>query len=222
MSAPFQFRDRHDAGRQLGEHLQHLRSEQPIVLGLARGGVPVAFEVARALSSPLDVLVVRKLGVPSHVELAFGAIGENDTRTLNPELIQRLGLSRRRIARVIERERAELARRVERYRNGRPALELIGRTVIIVDDGLATGASARVAVDVARTREAGQIVVTVPVSPQETNRELQELAIEVISLQVPPRFRSVGEWYDDFSQTSDDEVASLLHQASNPEEGTDK
>lgn len=184
--------------------------------------MPVAFEVARALSSPLDVLVVRKLGVPSHVELAFGAIGENDTRTLNPELIQRLGLSRRRIARVIERERAELARRVERYRNGRPALELIGRTVIIVDDGLATGASARVAVDVARTREAGQIVVTVPVSPQETNRELQELAIEVISLQVPPRFRSVGEWYDDFSQTSDDEVASLLHQASNPEEGTDK
>jgi putative phosphoribosyl transferase len=222
MSDPHRFRDRRDAGRQLGQHVQHLHIERPIVLGLARGGVPVAFEVARALSSPLDVLVVRKLGVPSHVELAFGAIGENDARTLNPELIQRLGLSRRRIARVIERERGELARRVDRYRSGRPALELIGRTVIIVDDGLATGASARVAVDVARTRGAARIVVAVPVSPSVTITEMQGLAIEVINLRAPSRFRSVGEWYDDFTQTSDDEVANLLHLASNPGTGPDQ
>jgi putative phosphoribosyl transferase len=222
MSSSNRFRDRSDAGRQLGGYIKQLRIEQPIVLGLARGGVPVAFEVAQMLASPFDVLVVRKLGVPNHDELAFGAIGEDETRVLNIEMIQRLGLSRKRVARVIERERAELTRRVVRYRGGRSPLGLDGRTVLVVDDGLATGATARVAVELARERAASRVIVAVPVSPRETIAELSGLAIEVHSLRVPPDFRSVGEWYDDFAQTSDDEVASLLQQSSNPGTGTDR
>jgi putative phosphoribosyl transferase len=154
--------------------------------------------------------------------LAFGAIGEDETRVLNIEMIQRLGLSRKRVARVIERERAELTRRVVRYRGGRSPLGLDGRTVLVVDDGLATGATARVAVELARERAASRVIVAVPVSPRETIAELSGLAIEVHSLRVPPDFRSVGEWYDDFAQTSDDEVASLLQQSSNPGTGTDR
>jgi putative phosphoribosyl transferase len=218
MSSSARFRDRRDAGRQLGDLVAQLRVERPTVLGLARGGVPVAFEVARALAGPLDVLVVRKLGVPNHDELAFGAVGEDETQVLNIEMIQRLGLSRKRVARVIERERVELIRRVDRYRVGRAPLGLARRTAIVVDDGLATGATARVAVAIARTRDAGRVIVAVPTAPRETIAELSRLDIEVFSLQVPPAFRSVGEWYEDFTQTSDDEVASLLHQT-NPETG---
>jgi putative phosphoribosyl transferase len=195
--------------------------EHPIVLGLARGGVPVAFEVARALARPLDVLVVRKLGVPFHTELAFGAIGEEDTRVLDTEMIQRLGLSRKSVEATIARERTELTRRVELYRSNRTALELLGRTVIVVDDGLATGATARVALEIARTRGAEKIIVAIPVSPPETIAELKGLAVEVISLQVPLGFQAVGEWYDDFTQTTDDEVTSLLRRSSIKETGRD-
>ena len=191
------------------------------MLGLARGGVPVAFEVARALASPLDVLVVRKLGVPFHTELAFGAIGEEDTRVLDTEMIQRLGLSRKRVKATIERERIELTRRVELYRSNRTPLELLGRTVIVVDDGLATGATARVALEIARTRGAEKIIVAIPVSPPETIAELKGLAVKVISLQVPLGFLAVGEWYDDFTQTTDDEVTSLLRRSSIKETGRD-
>ena len=222
MSTQNRFRDRRDAGRQLGVRLSQLQAEHPIVLGLARGGVPVAFEVARALASPLDVLVVRKLGVPFHTELAFGAIGEEDTRVLDTEMIQRLGLSRKRVKATIERERIELTRRVELYRSNRTALELLGRTVIVVDDGLATGATARVALEIARTRGAEKIIVAIPVSPPpETIAELKGLAVEVISLQVPLGFLAVGEWYDDFTQTTDDEVTSLLRRSSIKETGRD-
>jgi putative phosphoribosyl transferase len=221
MSTHHRFRDRRDAGRQLGERLSQLQGEHPIVLGLARGGVPVAFEFARALASPLDVLVVRKLGVPFHTELAFGAIGEEDTRVLDTEMIQRLGLSRKRVKATIERERIELTRRVELYRSNRTALELLGRTVIVVDDGLATGATARVALEIARTRGAEKIIVAIPVSPPETIAELKGLAVEVISLQVPLGFLAVGEWYDDFTQTTDDEVTSLLRRSSIKETGRD-
>ena len=195
--------------------------QHPIVLGLARGGVPVAFEVARALNSPLDVLVVRKLGVPFHTELALGAIGEDDTEVLNAELIERLGISTKQVAAVIERERAELARRVNLYRRDRTPLELAGRTAIIVDDGLATGATAHVAVNVARARGAKKVIVAVAVSPPETIAELERLDVEVISLLVPSEFRAVGEWYDDFTQTSDDDVTSLLRQSTIRERGRD-
>jgi putative phosphoribosyl transferase len=191
------------------------------VLGLARGGVPVACEVARALASPLDVLVVRKLGVPFHTEWAFGAIGEGDTRVLDTEMIQRLGLSRKRVKATIERERIELTRRVELYRSNRTALELLGRTVIVVDDGLATGATPRVALEIARTRGAEKIIVAIPVSPPETIAELKGLAVEVISLQFPLGYLAVGEWYDNFTQTIDDEVTSLLRRSSIKETGRD-
>lgn len=214
MSSRQRFRDRRDAGQQLGERLSHLRTEQPIVLGLARGGVPVAFEVARALASPLDVLVVRKLGVPLHPELAFGAIGEENVRVLDVETIQRLGITREMVEATVVRERIELTRRVARYRSNRTALDLLGRTVIAVDDGLATGATARVALEIARTRGAKNVIVAIPVSPPETIGALKRLAIEVISLRVPSGFRAVGEWYDDFTQTTDDEVTSLLRRSS--------
>ena len=215
MSSPRKFRDRSEAGRLLGERVTYLKSEQPIVLALPRGGVPVAFEVAQALHGPLDVLLVRKLGVPFHPELAFGAIGEDDTQVLNTKLVQRLGISREGVAAVARRERAELLRRVALYRGNRAPLELVGRTVMIVDDGLATGATARVAVEVARARGAKRIIIAVPVSPPEVAAELGRLADEVISLQLPTHFQAVGEWYEDFNQTTDDEVTSLLRKSSN-------
>jgi putative phosphoribosyl transferase len=218
MSSPPKFQNRSEAGQLLGERLGYLTSERPVVLGLPRGGVPVAFEVAQALASPLDVLVVRKLGVPFHPELAFGAIGEDDAQVLNTRLVQRLGLSKDTIAEVARHERAELIRRVELYRGDRAALALIGRTVVIVDDGLATGATARVAVEVARARGAKRIIVAVPVSPREAVAELRTLANEVISLYVPTQFEAVGEWYEDFNQTTDDEVTSLLRKSSNTDQ----
>ena len=218
MSSPTKFQNRSEAGQLLGERLGYFTSERPVVLGLPRGGVPVAFEVAQALASPLDVLVVRKLGVPFHPELAFGAIGEDDAQVLNTRLVQRLGLSKDTIAEVARHERAELIRRVEFYRGDRTALALIGRTVVIVDDGLATGATARVAVEVARARGAKRIIVAVPVSPREAVAELRTLADEVISLQVPTRFEAVGEWYEDFNQTTDDEVTSLLRKSPNTDQ----
>jgi putative phosphoribosyl transferase len=218
MSSLTKFQNRSQAGQLLGERLAYLTSERPVVLGLPRGGVPVAFEVAQALASPLDVLVVRKLGVPFHHEFAFGAIGEDDARVLNTQFVQQLGLSKDAIAEVVRHERAELIRRVELYRGDRAALDLIGRTVVIVDDGLATGATARVAVEVARARGAKRIIVAVPVSPREAVAELRTLADEVISLRVPDQFEAVGEWYEDFSQTSDDEVTSLLGKSSNTDQ----
>jgi putative phosphoribosyl transferase len=222
MSSPTTFQNRSEAGQLLGERLGYLTSERPVVLGLPRGGVPVAFEVAQALACPLDVLVVRKLGVPFHPEFAFGAIGEDDAQVLNTQLVRQLGLSKDTIAEVVRHERAELIRRVELYRGDRPALALIGRTVVIVDDGLATGATARVAVEVARARGAKRIIVAVPVSPREAVAELRTLADEVISLRVPTQFQAVGEWYEDFNQTTDDEVTSLLGRSSKTDQlGTD-
>lgn len=194
-----------------------MRFEQPLVLGLPRGGVPVAAEVARLLGAPLDVLLVRKLGVPFQPEVAFGAIGEDGVRVLNTQLVSRLSLTSGQIAEVETRERTELLRRVGRYRGDRPPLALAGRTVIIVDDGLATGATARAAVEVARARGAERIVVAVPVAPPDTVADLAAAASQVVCLLSPGLFRGVGEWYDDFGQTTDEEVTSLLRPSSDRE-----
>jgi len=204
------FRDRHDAGRQLGQRLASAADEAPVVLGLTRGGVPVAYEVARALGAPLDFVVVRKLGVPWHRELAFGALGEDGARYLNSALVARLGLEPGAITDVAARESDELSRRVARYRRVRPEVDVTGRTVVVVDDGLATGASAKVACDVARARGARRVLVAVPVASREAREQMTSYADEVVSLLVPSDFSAVGEFYEDFEQTDDQEVIDLL------------
>jgi putative phosphoribosyl transferase len=204
------FRDRADAGRQLAWRLQQYRMEAPIVVGLARGGVPVAAEVARALEAPLDVLVVRKLGCPWQPELALGALGEADAIVLTQPLIASIGLAPEDLADVIGAERAELARRLARYRGNRPAVPVRGRTVIVVDDGLATGATARAAIAVLRRRGAQRIVLAVPVAPPDTATALSGVADEVVALATPRAFLAIGQCYDDFTQTSDQDVTRLL------------
>jgi putative phosphoribosyl transferase len=180
------------------------------VAGLARGGMPVAAEVARALGAPLDVLVVRKLGCPWQPELAMGAIGEGDAIVLNHPLIAGIGLPPDDLVDVIRAERAELARRVARYRGDRPAEPVGGRTVIVVDDGLATGASARAAIGVLRRRGAHRIVLAVPVAPPQTVKALRGVADEVVALATPGAFMAIGQFYTDFTQTSDEDVTRLL------------
>lgn len=204
------FVDRVEAGRRLGEALLPFAPQRPVVLGLARGGMPVAAEVARILNAPLDVLLVRKLGVPYQPELAFGALGEGGAKVLNQQLIRHLALSEGEMEVVEDRERVELARRLLLYRAGRDALSLQGRTAIIVDDGLATGATARVAVEVVRARGARAIVVAVPVASTDARDQITHVADVMICLKTPAQFRAVGEWYENFEQTSDDEVTRLL------------
>ncbi len=207
------FRDRREAGRRLAAALAHLRAERPAVLGLPRGGVPVAAEVAAALDAPLDVILVRKLGVPYQPELAMGAIGEDGVRVLNRDLIARAGITDTEIARVEAAERAELERRARRFRGDRPALPLEGRTVVIVDDGLATGATARAAVQVARAHGARRVVLAVPVAPPDTVAALSADADEVVAVVRPTPFYAIGQFYDDFAQTSDEEVIATLEAA---------
>ncbi len=207
------FHDRRDAGRRLGERLASLASladEAPVVLGLTRGGVPVAHEVARALEAPLDFVVVRKLGVPWHRELAFGALGEDGARFVDSALVARLGLGSAAISDVTSRESDELNRRVAAYRRVRPEVDVTGRTVVVVDDGLATGASAKVACDVAHARGARRVLVAVPVASRDAREELASYADEVVCLLVPSDFSAVGEFYEDFEQTDDREVIDLL------------
>ncbi|MET7771029.1 phosphoribosyltransferase family protein [Nocardia sp. NPDC005366] len=207
------FEDRSDAGRRLAARLQPLRGEDVVVLGLPRGGVPVAFEVAHALKAPLDVIVVRKLGVPHQSELAFGAIGEDDVRVINDSVVRRAGLTDAEMATVQRRQREELTRRVERFRGTRPRISLTGRTAVIVDDGIATGATARAACRVARAHGAARVVLAVPVGARDTLTALAKDADEVICLDTPARFYAVGQWYENFEQTTDDEVADLLRRA---------
>jgi putative phosphoribosyl transferase len=204
------FVDRHDAGRRLADRLISRRDEAPIILALPRGGVPVGAAVARALGAPLDVILVRKLGVPSRPELAMGAIGEGGVRVIDANMVERARVSDRDLRRVETRERAELQRRAVRYRGDRPPMQIEGRTVVIVDDGLATGASARAAIVVARARGAGRVVVAVPVAPPDTVTALGNQADEVISIETPPSMAAIGQWYEDFRQTSDDEVVAAL------------
>jgi putative phosphoribosyl transferase len=209
-----QFTDRTDAGRRLAVALRHLGRRDPVVLGLPRGGVPVAYEVAQALGAPLDVIVVRKLGVPYHPELGFGAIGEGGVRVISEEIVRRTGVGEKDLVAVERAEAAELVRRAHAYREGRPRLPLEGRAVVVVDDGVATGATARAACQVVRAQGAAYVVLAVPVAPPDAAARLREDADEVVCLSAPVLFSAVGEWYRDFSQTSDEEVVALLARAS--------
>lgn len=205
-----QFADRADAGRQLAEAVKDYRAHDVLVLGLPRGGVPVAYEVAKALDAPLDVLVVRKLGVPSQPELAFGAIGEGGARVLNENVLGHVLVSEGDIARVEAEQRAELQRRVERYRGGREQIPLRDRVALIVDDGFATGSTARAACLVARAQGAAKVVLAAPVGSADTVAELRHYADDVVCLGAPANFHAVGQGYRDFRQTSDEEVCDLL------------
>ena len=207
------FVDRGDAGRRLGERLQHLRGADAVVLGLPRGGVPVAAEVAVALGAPLDVIVVRKLGVPSQPELAMGAIGEGGVRVVVPETVWRAGVTDDELAGVERQERAELERRAQRFRGERTRISLVGRTAVVVDDGIATGSTARAACQVARAQGAASVVLAAPVAPFDWDLGLHDVADELIALTTPLLFRAIGGWYIDFSQSSDEEVVACLRSA---------
>ncbi|MFJ6754233.1 MULTISPECIES: phosphoribosyltransferase family protein [unclassified Streptomyces] len=207
------FTHRTDAGERLAEALLHLQGEDPVVLGLPRGGVPVAFQVARALGAPLDVIVVRKLGVPYHRELGFGAIGEGGVRVISEDIVRSSRVRQQDLAAVEHAEEAELARQARRFRGDRPRVALAGRTVIVVDDGIATGATAAAACEVVRAQGAARVVLAVPVAPPDAVAWLRTEADEVVCLSAPRAFRAVGEWYEDFSQTPDEEVIALLTRA---------
>ena len=210
------FRNRTEAGRLLAARLKdYAQRPDVIVLALPRGGVPVAFEVARALKTPLDVLIVRKLGVPDQPELAMGAIASGGVRVLNEELLRDYPIPAATIETVAAREQVELERRERSYRGDRPAPELQGRTVILVDDGIATGTTMRSAVEALRKRGAADIVIAVPVAPATVGAEFQRLMDHVgfICLATPEPFFAVGLWYEDFDQTSDEEVRDLLKRA---------
>ena len=209
------FRDRREAGRVLAGLLEQYRGRPDvIVLGLPRGGVPVAYEVATALGAPLDVFLVRKLGVPGHEEVAMGAIASGGTLVLNDDVVRGLGIGPEVVRQVAEREGRELQRREQAYREGRPAPELAGRTVIVVDDGLATGASMRAAIHGLRQLRPARIVVAVPAAPESTCRDLEALVHEVVCATTPSPFLAVGQSYWDFTQTTDEEVRDLLRAAS--------
>ena len=207
------FDDRVDAGRQLAQRLDSFCGRDVVVLGLPRGGVPVAFEVAKALQAPLDVLVVRKLGVPFEPELAFGAIGEDGVRVLNDSVVREAHLDGDEMDAVERKQRIELRRRAERFHRGRDRISLTGRTGVIVDDGIATGATARAACQVARTHGASRVVLAVPIGPDDIVARFAGYADEVVCLETPAFFFAVGQGYRNFTQTSDDEVIALLDRA---------
>ena len=211
------FRDRRDAGRRLAEELHSYAGRKDvIVLALPRGGVPVAYEVARALGAPLDVFVVRKLGVPGHEEFAMGAIASGGTRVLDDHTIRSLGIPRDDVERVTREERRELQRRELRYRGSRPFPDLTGKTVIVVDDGLATGATMRAAVAALRQQSPSAVIAAAPVAAPATCAAVKWTANDCVCALMPDPFYGVGLWYDDFEQTSDEEVERLLAAARSP------
>lgn len=209
------FLDRADAGRRLAALVRerYEGAERVVVLALPRGGVPVAFEVARALQAPLDLFTVRKLGVPGHEELAMGAIATGGVRVVNESVTDYLGISPEVIERVAAREQEELERRERAYRGERPAPELEGRTVLLVDDGLATGSTMRAAARALRMKRPARVVVAVPVAARETCEEFRMEVDEVVCVETPEPFMGVGRWYEDFAQTTDEDVRSLLSRA---------
>ncbi len=206
-------RNRTDAGRRLAERVRRLELHAPVVLALPRGGVPVAFEVAAALEAPLEVFVVRKIGAPGQRELGIGAIAEGGALLTDGATVRAVGVSERELDELAVTERREVERRVRDYRGERPLPELAGRDVVLVDDGLATGVTAEVALRALRGRAPRRLLLAVPVSAPDTARRLRGVADEVVCLLEPQRFRAVGLWYDDFAQTTDEEVLDLLHRA---------
>jgi putative phosphoribosyl transferase len=213
------FRDRHEAGRRLAEALApYAGRPNLVVLALPRGGVPVGYEVARALHAPLDVMLVRKLGVPGYEELAMGAIASGGIRVLSEDVVAAFGIPERVIATVAAHEEEELRRREQTYREHRPPAEVRGRTVILVDDGLATGATMRAAAAALRVQHPERLIVAVPVAPPETCESLRQEVDDVVCALAPEPFLAVGNWYDDFTQTSDEEVRELLRAMDAPVE----
>ncbi|MGW5974263.1 phosphoribosyltransferase [Streptomyces sp. NPDC055186] len=209
------FRDRREAGRELAERLRGMQGDgalpEPVVLALPRGGVPVAHEIAEALEAPLDVLVVRKIGAPFHREVGVGAMAGDEVPLFDPSTLRALGLSEADLDSVVERERVELRRREQLYRQDRPAPELRGRTVIVVDDGLATGSTARAALRFVRRQAPARVVLAVPVGSPESVERMRAEADEVVCPHRPAGFMAVGEWYADFDQLTDEDVLTALH-----------
>lgn len=207
------FTDRRDAGRRLAAELVQLELADPVVIGLPRGGVPVAFEVAVALSAPLDVLVARKLGAPFQPELGVGAMAEDGVPMFDPSSLKSLRLSVEDMADTVASEAEELARRVQLYRGSAPRVPVEGRTAIVVDDGLATGVTARAALRSLGREDPSELILAVPVGPPGAQRAMADTADRVVIVATPERLSAVGQWYDDFTQTSDAEVLELLAQA---------
>ncbi len=207
---PDSFRNRTDAGRRLAAKLDHLKDRSPIVIALPRGGVVVAAEVAAALEAPLDVLVVRKIGAPRQPELGLGAIAEGGVLLLNKRLMRQVGVSKEGLQSTIDAATDELNRRLEMYRGTKEPVQVEGRTVVLVDDGLATGSTARAAIGALQHHGAAEIVLAVPVGAPATVRDLEGIVAEVVCLHAPFMLSSVGQYYDDFTQTSDDEVIAIL------------
>ncbi len=206
------YQNRVEAGQTLALALKAYRNrEDAIVLGLPRGGVPVAYQVAEALHLPLDIFLVRKLGLPGHEELAMGALAQGNGIVFNTDVLDTYSPGNREIERTVQREQRELQRREQAYRPGKPPLDVKGRTVILVDDGLATGATMRAAVQALRNQEPSAIVVAVPVAPPDTCQELELEVDQLICPRRPANFYAIGQWYEDFGQTSDEEVRALLN-----------
>jgi putative phosphoribosyl transferase len=208
---PKRFADRAVAGRLLAERLLEMKLDAPVAIALPRGGVPVGYEVAEALAAPLDIALVRKLGAPGRPELGIGALGEDGTVILDRGTIAALGVRRVEIEAIVERESAELERRRQIYRGDRPAIDIDGREVVLVDDGIATGVTTIAAAQMLRERGATRVVTAVPVCPATALGYLSDQLGELVCLSTPLRFGGVGAWYDDFTQITDDEVVELLH-----------
>jgi len=208
------YNDRKDAGKQLAIALrEYANQEDVIVLALPRGGVVVAYEVCQALNLPLDVIVVRKLGVPGHQELAFGSISIHDVTVYNDDVLSSYNLSQQAIDRVTAEQRSELHRREQVYRSKRPPLDVTGKRIILVDDGIATGATIRSAIAAIKQLKPAEIIVAIPVAPYSSCEKFQTLVDKIVCLETPYPFYAIGQWYIDFSQTSDEEVVSLMQEA---------
>jgi putative phosphoribosyl transferase len=216
------FKDRRDAGRQLARDLSRYAGDRDVVvLGIPHGGIPVAFEVAQALQAPLDVFLSSKLGVPGNEELAFGALADNGSRVLDQSIVRAAGISPQQVQQITEATEKALAQQAELYRNARPAMNVEGRIVILVDDGIATGASIYAAAQALQQMNPRMIIIAVPVAPPSTCSWLSAKVNSLVVLYAPPQFQAVGEFYKDFSQTSDQEVIDLLGQANDSEIRTD-